>query len=116
MAGSKGKRLDVKGAVGKLRRSLDDRLVRGERALTEGAEGLVKDIKAKTPVDTGALRDSVRVEPAGKKVLVVAGGVDDPRVGRVDYGEYVGMEEIIAQVLAGSRRRLVKQVETEVRK
>jgi hypothetical protein len=113
---ARGKRLNVKGAVGKLRRGIDDKLVRGERALNKGADGLVKDIKAKTPVDTGALRDSVRKEPAGDKVRVVAGGVNDPRVGRVDYGEFVGMEEIIDQVLARSRRRLVKQVETEVRK
>ena len=113
---ARGKRLNIKGAVRKLRRGIDDALVRGERALDKGADTLVTDIRNVTPVDTGALRDSVRKEPAGKKVRIVVGGVNDPRVGRVDYGEYVGMEEVIDRVLSRSRRRLVRQVEAEVRR
>lgn len=113
---ARGKRLNVQGTVRRLRRQIDDKLVLSRRALEDGAEDLVRDIKARTPVDTGALRDSVRTEDAGRKVRIVVGGVDDPRVGRVDYGEYVGMDEVVESVTAGARSRLVRRIESEIRR
>jgi hypothetical protein len=110
------KRMNITGAMRDLRRQIDDKLVLSRRALEDGAEELVGDIKARTPVDTGALRDSVRTEDAGRAVRIVVGGVDDPRVGRVDYGSYVGMEEVVASVTADARPRLARRIQTEIRR
>lgn len=110
------RKLNVKGAVRKLQRQVDDRLVLSERALFEGAKDLLPPLWARTPVDTGALRDSERVEKAGKKVVIVVGGVNDSRVGRVDYGSYVGMDEILDDVVRGAKKRLARKIQTEVRR
>lgn len=116
MARSRGKPIDVRGVIGRVRRQIDDRLVLSERALLDGAKELVRDIKNRTPVDTGALRDSVRAEKADKGARILVGGVNDPRVGRVDYGEYVGMEEIVASVVGGAKKRLASKIQAEVRR
>lgn len=111
----KTKKVDVSGAIRSLTRQVDDKLVLSERALFDGAKDLVRDIKARTPVDTGALQDSVRAEKAGKKVQILVGGVNDPRVGRVDYGKYVGMNEIVESVVGGAKKRLARKIQAEVR-
>ena len=74
--------------------NLEDKLDRMlEEALDEIAEKIRDDAKNSAPVDTGALRKSIRVEKrGGLKVSVVAGdgGVINPRTGReVDYAGYV---------------------------
>lgn len=112
---SRGKPLDVKGTINRLARQIDDRLVLSRRAVLDGAEDLVRDIMARTPVDTGALRDSVRAEKTSKGALILVGGVNDPRVGRVDYGEFVGMEEVVASVVNSAKPRLVSKIKTEIR-
>jgi len=62
-------------------------------ALDEIAEKIRDDAKSFVPVDTGALRKSIRVEKKGKLEVRVAaggGGVINPRTGReVDYAGYV---------------------------
>jgi len=70
----------------KLSKALDE-------ALNEIAEKIRDDAKSFVPVDTGALRKSIRIEKKGKlQVSIVAGGggVINPRTGReVDYAGYV---------------------------
>ena len=70
----------------KLSKALDE-------ALNEIAEKIRDDAKSLVPVDTGALRKSIRIEKKGElQVSVVAGdgGVINPRTGReVDYAGYV---------------------------
>jgi len=70
----------------KLSEALDD-------ALDEIAEKIRDDAEGFAPVDTGALRKTIRIEKKGKlKVSVVAGGggVINPKTGReVDYASYV---------------------------
>jgi len=62
-------------------------------ALEEIAEKIRDDAKGFVPVDTGALRKSIRVEEKGSlEVSIIAGGggVINPRTGReVDYAGYV---------------------------
>jgi HK97 gp10 family phage protein len=62
-------------------------------ALDEIAGKIRDDARDLAPVDTGALRRSIRTEKKGKlEVLVIAGGggVTNPRTGReVDYAGYV---------------------------
>ena len=62
-------------------------------ALEEIAEKIRDDAKGFVPVDTGALRKSIRIEKKGKlKVSIIAGGggIINPRSGReVDYAGYV---------------------------
>ena len=62
-------------------------------ALEEIAEKIRDDAKGFVPVDTGALRKSIRVEKKGSlEVSIIAGGggVINPRTGReVDYAGYV---------------------------
>jgi len=70
----------------KLSRALDE-------ALKEIAEKIRDDAKGFVPVDTGALKKSIRIEKKGKlQVSIVAGGggVINPRTGReVDYASFV---------------------------
>ena len=70
----------------KLSRALDE-------ALEEIAEKIRDDAKSLVPVDTGALKKSIRIEKKGKlQVSIVAGGggVINPRTGReVDYAGFV---------------------------
>ena len=70
----------------KLSRALDE-------ALEEIAEKIRDDAKSLVPVDTGALKKSIRIEKKEKlQVSIVAGGggVINPRTGReVDYAGYV---------------------------
>jgi len=64
-----------------------------DEALNEIAEKISSDARNFAPVDTGALRKSIRIEKKGKlRVSVVAGGggVINPKTGReVDYAGYV---------------------------
>jgi len=63
-----------------------------DEALDAIAEKIRDDAKNFAPVDTGALRKSIRTEKKKLKVSVVAGdgGVINPRTGReVDYAGYV---------------------------
>lgn len=61
-----------------LRRELQARIDAAEAVARDEARQLAADIRANAPVDTGALRDSVRVEstPEGAKVIVGNGLVD----------------------------------------
>ena len=73
---------------------LDEKLKQAlEEALEEIAEKIRDDAKDLAPVDTGSLRESIRVEKEGDlQVSVIAGGggVINPRTGReVDYAGYV---------------------------
>lgn len=47
-----------------------------DKKVRKGADELVKEMKAKAPVKTGALRDSIRVEPGKQPLIYVvkAGG------------------------------------------
>jgi len=62
-------------------------------ALEEISEKIRDDAKNFAPIDTGALRKSIRIEKKGKlQVSIIAGGggVINPRSGReVDYAGYV---------------------------
>jgi len=74
--------------------NLEEKLSRAlNEALEEIAEKISDDAKNFAPVDTGALRKSIRTEKKGKlQVSVVAGGggVINPKTGReVDYAGYV---------------------------
>jgi len=74
--------------------NLDKKLSKAlDEALNEIAEKIRDDAKSFVPVDTGALRKSIRIEKKGKlQVSIVAGGggVINPRTGReVDYAGYV---------------------------
>ena len=64
-----------------------------EEALEEIAEKIRDDAKSFAPVDTGALRKSIRVEKKGElqfSVVAGDGGVINPRTGReVDYAGFV---------------------------
>jgi len=70
-----------------LKRELQDKIDAAEDAARAQAHQLANAIRAKAPVDTGALRDSVRVvnTPEGAKVTI--GG------GAVDYADDVEREE-----------------------
>jgi len=74
--------------------NLDEKLKRAlEEALEEIAEKIRDDAKSFAPVDTGALRKSIRVEKKGElqfSVVAGDGGVINPRTGReVDYAGFV---------------------------
>jgi len=74
--------------------NLDEKLGKAlDEALNEIAEKIRDDAKGFVPVDTGALRKSIRVEKKGKlevQVIAGGGGVINPRTGReVDYAGYV---------------------------
>jgi len=64
-----------------------------DEALEEIAEKIRDDAKSLAPVDTGALRKSIRIEKKGElQVSIVAGGggVINPRTDReVDYAGFV---------------------------
>jgi len=82
-------------------RELEDKLsnldVKLGKALAEALDMIAvkirDDAKDFAPVDTGALRKSIRIEKKGKlKVSIIAGGggIINPRSGReVDYAGYV---------------------------
>jgi HK97 gp10 family phage protein len=53
-------------------------------AMVKGAEVILEEMKTLTPVDTGALRDSERIEVVDDAVLLVAGDGE-----RVDYAIFV---------------------------
>lgn len=61
-----------------LKRELDAKIKAAEDAARDQAHQLANAIRAKAPVDTGALRDSVRVvnTPEGARVVVGSGSVD----------------------------------------
>ena len=74
--------------------NLEEKLSRAlDEALEEIAEKIRDDAKSLVPVDTGALKKSIRVEKKGElQVSVVAGdgGVINPKTGReVDYAGFV---------------------------
>jgi len=74
--------------------NLEEKLSRAlNEALEEIAEKILDDAKNFAPVDTGALRKSIRTEKKGKlqvSVLAGGGGVINPKTGReVDYAGYV---------------------------
>jgi len=74
--------------------NLDEKLSKAlAEALDEISEKIRDDAKSFAPVDTGALRKSIRTEKKGKlQVSIVAGGggIINPHSGReVDYAGYV---------------------------
>ena len=74
--------------------NLEEKLNRAlAEALEEIAEKIRDDAKNLAPVDTGALRKSIRVEKEGKlqfSVVAGGGGVVNPKTGReVDYAGFV---------------------------
>jgi hypothetical protein len=70
-----------------LKKELQAKIDDGVAASRAEAKGLAKALRAKSPVDTGALRDSIKVvnTPEGAKVTI-GGGV-------VDYADDVEREE-----------------------
>jgi len=102
----------------KLSRALDE-------ALEEIAEKIRDDAKSLVPVDTCALRKSIRIEKKGKlQVSVVAGdgGIINPRTGReVNYAGYVefGTSRMSPQpymqpALEKNREEILKTVKRKV--
>ena len=87
----------VKASIGELLEQFDDV---AEEVLFQAAELVVGYAKIYVPVDTGSLRDSIRVERGGlgkrwREVRVRAGGyITNPRSGKlVDYAGYVEQKQ-----------------------
>lgn len=86
--------------VGKLRSQLVDMAQRmetaGEVAERQGAQDVRTDMRALAPVDSGHLRDSIRVEEG-------AGGLQVGPGDEVDYAMFVeyGTSRMVAQPYAG---------------
>lgn len=77
--------------------AMAERMVKAAaQAERDGAEDVQEDMRAFVPVDSGRLRDSIRVEEAGSGLNVGPGD-------EVDYAMYVeyGTSEIAAQPYAG---------------
>jgi hypothetical protein len=93
-----------------LKRELQQKIDAAEDAARDQAHQLANAIRAKAPVDTGALRDSVRVVNTPQGARVIVGG------GAVDYADDVEREEpfiepAVHEVRAGYEAAMRKAVE-----
>ena len=85
------------------------------------AEDIVMIAKGLVPVDTGALKESIRVEEKNKKVYATAGGggVTNPKTGRiVDYAAHVeyGTSRVPAHpYMRPAFDRVRKEIKQEIR-